>query len=226
MNQYPPVYICVPTTKERRPRLQNLIESIRQSDYPNLNIVIHEGVHPGWVSAMHATLEGIKDDALIMSLGDDNTIEVDTISILVRKFLETFPNLDGYAQPYNQFQGDEITTAGLCRADMVKKYFFKGYVHNFSDNEFTEIIKSMGKHVYVPEAKVHHFHVSADASLQDETYASNQRTYQQDSELFHKRKANNFEPKNAEQTDESFDCTAHDELYPYLACHHHHVVGN
>ena len=193
----PMIYVCVPTTEERRPRLQKLIDSVRKSDYPNLTLVIHEGKHPGCVESIHALVEGLGDNTMCMWLSDDNTIEPDTISRLWEAHQKTFEGAWGYAQSYNEIQGATLITAGLCQAGMVKRYFYKGYIHNYSDNEFTEVVDSLCMHVYVPEAIVHHEHVSAmRPDLQDETYESNQMSKEQDRQLWLKRKANNYLPKN------------------------------
>ncbi len=190
----PMVYVTIPTTKERRPRLQKAIDSIRNSDYPNITLVVHEGVHPGSVESVHAMLEGI--DGLSFGLSDDNWIEPDCITKLVDAYLKAFPDGYGFAQTYNEIQGSRLVTAGMCHSSWAKKYIYKGYVHNWSDNEFTEIVDSLNKHIYVPNAIVHHDHFSLGKADFDKTYESNQVAWEKDHALYLQRKANNFEPKN------------------------------
>jgi cellulose synthase/poly-beta-1,6-N-acetylglucosamine synthase-like glycosyltransferase len=190
----PMIYICVPTTKERRPKLEKLIESVRQSDYPNLTLVIHEGIHPGCNESLHSFMWGIK--GLMFLLSDDNEVYPDTISILYDAYLKNFPQDDGCVSPYNEFQGGDLITAAFCRAETWCKYTFKGYIHNYSDNEFTEVLKSMDKHVYVPEARLIHNHWTNGKAEFDETYKSNNTTSERDRQLFIQRKANKYEPKN------------------------------
>src|ERR1035437_1774101 len=96
MNQ-PTVYVVVPTTKERRPRLQKMIESVRASDYPNVTLVIHEGVHPGYVSAVH---EAVKDlNGLCFFINDDMVIASNCIPLLVWAFQKHFPDQLGVVSP-------------------------------------------------------------------------------------------------------------------------------
>ncbi len=192
---YPMIYICVPTTQERRPRLAKLVDSVRKSDYPNTTLVIHEGNHPGCVESVHALLEGV--NGLVWMLSDDNEVYTDTLSKLYEAYAKAFPNNDGLVQPHDPIQAGQLPVAPLCHSNIYKKYFYKGYTHNFSDNELKDILVEQGKYLYVPEAKIEHWHVSRDASLQDATYKSNQDTYEKDRELYITRKKNNFEPKNA-----------------------------
>ena len=79
----------------------------------------------------------------------------------------------------------------MCEADYVRENLFSGYSHNFSDTEFTERSKILGKLKYVPEAKLIHKHWTTGAP-KDETYTKNTLTLEKDRALFNERKANNF----------------------------------
>jgi len=192
-----PVYICIPTTEERRERLAKCLDSIhKNAGYPHV-IVTYENFQEGFIGPIHRILEGIKDDTVVWCIGDDTVLtEESTLLRLVDAYHNAFPSNDGVANPDDGIQKGQIITMPLCSAFTMKKYTFKGYFLNYADNEFTEIMTAKGKYLYVPEVQVEHQHWIAGKAKKDNTYEHAASKFPQDAELFKFRKANGFEPKN------------------------------
>ncbi len=179
------IYVTVPTTKERRPRLQKMIDSVRDSDYSNITLVVHEGTSPGYVQAMYRFIGGI--EGLIFLMADDIVLAPDCISKLVEAFQKRFPDGWGCVYPFNPFQGERNIPMGLMPAKMFRQYWSQEYNHNFVDLEFTDLMKELNLCLYVPEAILEHNHPLKDKSLQDETYAKSQALFKKDLKTYNRR---------------------------------------
>ncbi len=70
------ITILIPTTPERRERLQNTIESIREHTTQPYKLTIYENNYEGYVKAIHTLLDGI--DGLVWCLNDDVILKNDT----------------------------------------------------------------------------------------------------------------------------------------------------
>lgn len=197
MNNYTqePVYVCIPTTAERRERLQKCIESIHQNaGYPHI-IVTYENLKEGFVKPIHRILEGIT--GLVWCIGDDTILtEPDTLKRLVDVFNSAFPNRDGVVNPNDGIQNGQIITMPLCTSETMKKYTYKGYFLNYADNEMTEILRAENKYAYCPSVNVEHQHWVNGKAKKDQTYEHAGTMWSHDEELYKSRKANNFQPRN------------------------------
>lgn len=182
------VYVCIPTTAERRKTLDTAIASIRENKFPHA-ILIYENQDGGCAIATHNMLKGI--NGLVFILNDDMTIGNNCIEILYKKYKEVFPNNDGLIQPYDNFNKGKVAVSAFCHSDIIKKYLHKGYKHKYSDTELTEVMKIKGKYLYLPEADMFHHH-EMDKSKYDNTYKIMEDTSIIDKELYLKRKQNNF----------------------------------
>ncbi len=187
------IYILIPTTKDRRPRLKELLASIEEHTQNVQHcVVIYENADGGWVKAIHNALQGI--NGYVVVLGSDTVVEKDWLWNLWNTFITAFPKGDGAAEPFNELHGEKLCQHPLAHTDTIRKYLHEGYIHNFSDNEFTERLRSEGKLIFVPSAKIQHNHVNNGKAPMDETYkiVLNTDNYEHDSKLFSKRKATNF----------------------------------
>lgn len=180
------IYIIIPTTKERRERLNKCIESIRLNNFP-VTICIYEGEDGGYVRAVLNTLQGI--NGLCFILGDDAILDKDCIKTLYEKY-ESLDNKEEWLlQPYEQIQKGNLATMPFCHSDIIKRYLFSGYKHNYSDTELTDRMLAMGRYLPVLEAKINHEHFTCGAEI-DETYKKNNATMEEDRLLYLKRKNN------------------------------------
>lgn len=192
------IYCLIPSTKERRPRLEKCVEAIHvKMKYPTA-IVTYENedgcTDVGWVRAVHKTLEGI--NGVVFILGDDAIVEPECIEKLYEAY-QALPDKEQWLlQPYEQFHKGELATFPFCHSDILKKYIYKGYKHLYSDTELTLMMKSFGRYLIVPEARVDHQHFLTGTVPMDETYKATQSLGNEDAKLFQERVRNNFEPRN------------------------------
>lgn len=148
----------------------------------------------GWVAAVHKLLEGI--NGIVFILGDDAIVEPECIERLYEVYMSIPDREEWLLQPYEQFHKGELATFPFCHSDILKKYIYKGYKHLWSDTELTNIMRAKGRYGKVIDAKVTHVHYLENKDLFDETYAASLNNNGPDHELYNKRKANGFEPKN------------------------------
>lgn len=195
------IYVCIPTTKERRPRLEKCLEAIRASvGAPPFTVCLYENEDGGWVAALQNLVAGLRDDALIFNIGDDVIIQPDCIALLAEEF--AWKEANGVnpdtllLQPYEHIHQGNIATNPFCRAGLIKRWLSRAYVHNFADNELTELARAEGTYVYVPKAISEHIHFELDHSLYDETYDRTQRYFIKDQATFQQRKAAGYNPRN------------------------------
>ncbi len=185
------IFILIPTTKERRPRLKELIDSIHENtqgiDY---SIVTFEN-HIGWVRAHRSMLNRINGYCVL--LADDLIVKENWLQNLWNSFVDAFPAGDGIAEPFNEIHGPNLSQHPLGRSDTILKYLHKGYIHNYSDNEFTDRARADGKLIYVPTAIIEHKHWTNGKAQRDETYLSQLKSLEHDKELYESRKRNNFQ---------------------------------
>lgn len=183
------IYICIPTTPERRHRTEQLVKSIQENsqDVPH-TICIYENNDGGWVPAVYNMLESI--NGLVWLLGSDTIVEKDALKTLYNAYTATFPLQDGICEPFNELQGDTLCQHPFGHTETIKKYLDKRFVHWYSDNLFTIRAKKDGKLLYVPEAKIQHNHFVNGKAEVDETYKTifNKDTVEKDRLLFEQLK--------------------------------------
>ena len=187
------IYCLIPTTKERRPRLEKCIEGIRRNTKYPITICTYENQGGGWVKNLHEMLEGI--NGLCFCVGDDAVLAPDCIEKLYEAWLE-LPNKEEWLlEPEEQFSHGEIAQFPFCHSDILKKYVYKGYCQNYSDTELTQVMKNKRRYAYVEDAIVDHQHYIGGA-VYDETYKISREGAVDDKVLYEKRLSNNFQPTN------------------------------
>lgn len=190
MTNYFPIYIVIPTTKERRPQTDRLIESIRENTKIPHVICVYENADGGWVPAVHKALDSI--DGFVVLLGSDVVVHEGWLDALWDGFCDAFPKKDGCAQPFDEINNGALCQHPLGHSSVIKHYLHKGYIHNFSDNEMTERLIRDRKYLYVPESKIEHLHWVNGKAQQDETYKVIMSSYERDREVYLERKRNGY----------------------------------
>ena len=189
------VTILIPTTPERRERLQKTIASIQEHTTQPYRLMTYENNYEGYVAAIHVLLQGL--DTLVWCLNDDVILKNDALKILTERFLSLYPAMNGLCQPADGIQVDNVATLPFCHSKVMEKLTFKGYHHNFADAEFTAVMRELKLFTYVPEALVEHEHWINKKAEKDMTYGYSANKFDQDQKLFDIRLANKFQPKNA-----------------------------
>ncbi len=176
-------YVLIPTTKERRPRLEKCINAIREStcQYPFSIITYENDTDGGWAQALLKMIEGI--NGVVFLLSDDMIVERDCIQTLYKKYIERFPKFDGMAQPYENFGHGQHGDCPMIHTDTLRPFLEIGYQH-YADAEISDRLHKQGKYLVVSEAKVFHEHPSQYPELMDETYRKAHSKQQEDMNLF------------------------------------------
>jgi hypothetical protein len=188
------LHILIPTHPSRQERLKVCLQSIKEHVTVPHEVIVYENERGGFVPAIHDMLE--KVDGIIWAIGDDTVVVDNSVDILFKQFLETYPEHDGVVQPDDGIQHGAIITMPLCHSKTLQKYTFKGYNHWYADNEFTEIMQSMNLYTYLPDCVVDHIHWANKKVAQDESYNVSLRKNEHDHKLYLERKANNYQPRN------------------------------
>ncbi len=181
------IYILIPTTKERRHRLEKCINSIRESVCPySFTICTYENENDGgWARACKKMVEGIDD--LIFIVNDDMIVEQNCIRILYEKYIETFPENDGIMNPFDTLSLGENCDIPFCHSSVIKPFLDIGYWH-YAGQEISRVMKQRAKYAIADEAIVVHEHADFIPGLMDETYRKAHLHINEDMHLLNSRK--------------------------------------
>lgn len=184
------IVIIIPTTKERRARLDNCLSFIREnSDYPYM-VLVFENLMGGVVPAMREAAKTLNPDQLVCVLGDDCEPRKNWLKILVETFKNNFSDGDGLVQPDDGTgRKGGIASYPVCTARYLLDWAYSGYTHNFCDEEMALTAKAMKKYAYVPESVVdHRHHSNTEGIAHDATYQLEDRSANKDRLLFCNRR--------------------------------------
>jgi hypothetical protein len=184
------IYVVIATTKQRRERLQECIEAIRNSIIPH-SILIYENNDGGCCLATSKALEGLEDHALVFLLNDDMIVSPSCLETLYKEWLKD-PNPKNIFQPYEDIQQGRLAVSPFTTVGTLKYFLSRGYKHSFWDTEMTIMAMAYQRYKFVPEAILEHKHMIKNPDLQDETYKISQDKLAFDTELFNKRKEKQF----------------------------------
>lgn len=195
------INILIPTTKDRRERLAKCIEAIRASVCTEpITVSTYENADGGFIAAIHKMLEPLKDEAIVFCIGDDVIVDKNCLQELFNAFSSrkhmSKAGQSFVIQPFDEFHDGKISVNPFTEAWVMKRYQYKGYIHNYADVEFTELIKERKMYVYFPQAKVEHVHYLNKKAAFDKTYKGEAGFNDHDKNLFHKRAAAGFKPLN------------------------------
>jgi len=174
--------IIIPTTPERRERLNMCLDSIRNSSVES-RIVIYENNKGGYINAVLKAIEDI--NGIVFVINDDMILDKYCIENLLKEYN------DNLVYPDDEINNGTLATTYMCSADYVRKYLNPVYHHNYCDTELTDIARIQGKLKYVPSAKLEHRHWTTGAP-KDSVYERNSKYLNEDRDLYFTRKANNF----------------------------------
>ena len=180
------IHILIPTTKERRNRLEKCINSIREkAGFPHI-ISTYENYREGFVLPCYKLLKDLNPETIVWCIGDDTVlIEEDTLARLVAEYEKNYPENDGVVQPNDGIQSGRIITMPLCSAKtMLEKGIHLDFFLSYCDDVFTLIMRKEGKYTYCSEIHVDHQHWSVDKAPLDETYEFAKTKLKEDEQAF------------------------------------------
>jgi hypothetical protein len=166
--------------------------------YPNIKIIF--GKSNSKIEAVNRDLNEYEDEwDIIVLLSDDMVPVLFGFDERIRKaFKDNFPDLDGVTWFNDGFQGERINT--LCI--LGKKYYnrFKYIYHPeykslYSDNEFTEVARRLGKQKYFNTVIIEHKHFSIrnNGERYDDLYKKNDSLMGRDGQVYRERLRKNFD---------------------------------
>lgn len=119
---------------------------------------------------------------LIMFLGDDTIPQENFLKIAIDKMAE-FEGGWGLVGLNDQMRdGNILATHWLAHKKLLdycenREFFYTGYIHQYCDNELTEIAKDLGRYSWAKESKLIHNHPIRDREYFDDDY---ERVYSED----------------------------------------------
>ena len=163
-----------------------------------VNLTYFYGDHKNKIEACNADIDLKKDwDILILVSDDMVPVVKDFDKIIVESMLKHFPDLDGALHFNDGHEGDKrnITYSILGRKlyEKIGHVYHPDYLSFFCDNEFTDVVKGMGKYHYDSRVIVEHQHWSCKgAPPKDSLYKRNSKMGRPDRETYLRRKAAGF----------------------------------
>ena len=126
-------------------------------------------------------------DGLVMQVPNDVIILPSTIQELYNTYWKEFPNDDGLVGWADGFMEIQHMCFFFAQAKLMRKLINPIYFHNFSDREWTEIMKARGKYYPITKSMCIHDHYSRDKKLLDKTYQINEDTSADDGKIYWER---------------------------------------
>jgi hypothetical protein len=188
------VYVCIPTTRERKKRLDDCISAIRSNaGYSNYSIVVYENIGEGYQVAVRKMVSGL-GDSLVMVINDDMIVENNFLINSYSAYVEKFPNMDGLGSLNDNNMYVNVAIVPFAPASILYNYIYSGYTHYGGDPELAQIFISKNRFLPIHDAIINHIHPFYDKSnkrpdIVDETYKSTkEKFWDKDNNLFLERR--------------------------------------
>ena len=159
------------------------------------NLVYKYGSHNTKIEAVNADMNIIKDwDVLVLVSDDMIPIVQDFDRVITKEMQKHFRNLDGALHFDDGFLGRDQTITLTIMGRQLYEYF--GYIYHpayksfYCDNEFTHVVRWLGKVVYIPKVIIKH--EWKGGSKGDALYKWNSRHWKHDKETYKQRKRLGF----------------------------------
>lgn len=155
------------------------------------NLIFKYGKHKSKIDAINADMEGEDFDILFLVSDDMIPVIRNFDIIIVEKMEKYFPDLDGALHFNDGFiGGDKCITLSIMGR---KLYDYFGYIYHpdyrsfYCDQEFTEVVRQLGKVKYFSQVIVKHKWTGGSKSL-DSLYIYNSKLNGADRITYHRRK--------------------------------------
>lgn len=163
--------------------------------FPNTRVAIGPSI--GKIGAVNRDIEQADPWDIVVLLSDDMMPKIKGFDMIIRKDMNKhFPDKDGVLWYNDGHQGERLNT--LCI--LGKKYYDRfgwiyhpGYKSLFSDNDFMEVSKRLGRVKYNPLCIIEHQHWAWGYGKMDDLYSRNETFFKEDEDFFNKRMSENFE---------------------------------
>lgn len=163
--------------------------------HKNTKVVV--GPSKGKINAVNRDMEQAEPWDIVVLVSDDMMPKLTGFDMIIRKDMSVhFPEGDGVLWYNDGHQQDKLNT--LCILD--KKYYdrfgyiyYGGYKSLYSDNEFMEVSKRLGRVKYNSLCIIEHQHWAWGYGEMDDLYTRNEQYIGDDGDTFQKRAAIGFE---------------------------------
>lgn len=145
------------------------------------------------IQACNCSVHSTEFDIMVL-VSDDMEPEVKGFDdVIYRDMMASFPGLDG-ALHYNDggISGDQVITLSIIGVNLYKYFgyvYHPDYVSLFCDQEFTDVVRALGKVSYNPRVIVRHKWIG---NTPDELSRHNESFWDRDQDVYTKRKAAGF----------------------------------
>lgn len=154
---------------------------------------VHFGPHKTKIEAINADMEDQDFDILVVVSDDMVPIVPNFDAVIVQDMLQYFPDLDG-ALHYNDngHCGSKLislTVMGKKLYDRFGYIYWSEYVSLWCDNEFTDIVRQLGKVKWIDRCIIQHMFMKHG---RDSLYKRNETFYDADQVVYDTRKRLDF----------------------------------
>lgn len=155
------------------------------------------GTSKSKIHACNRDVERADNWNIILLISDDMEVQIENWDQIIRNdFNRLYPQGDGVLWYHDGSKQKVITTLSCMDKkyyDRFKYIYYPGYKSFFSDNEFTDIAKSLNKIIFIDNVIIKHQHPQWGGTVKhDELYKKNNDPWDHDQALYNQRRALNF----------------------------------
>jgi len=156
----------------------------------------HFGNSASKIEACNANIDMSKPWDIIVLVSDDMIPVVEDFDkIIVAKMMEYFPDTDGALHFHDGLFGkDNTITLSILGRKLYERFgylYHPDYKSFYCDNEFTDVVRKMNKHQYIPQTIIKHAWSGGQQS-EDALYRRNSKLGCGDEKTYERRKALGF----------------------------------
>ena len=190
-------YRVIATLDEDDASMNNASIIERMQSYKNLEWVF--GPSSTKIGACNRDVEKLEGSDIVLLQSDDMVWRREFGPTIVEAFKQFYPDTDGVVHIPDQVAKEKLITYNIMGKKYLDRFgylYYPGYVSVYSDNEFTQVAKNLGRYTYLSgtEDMLIHAHPVWKLSSWDELYrkTENKEVHKKDKELFEGRSKNGF----------------------------------
>jgi hypothetical protein len=134
-------------------------------------------------------------DIILLASDDMIPIQLGYDELIRNKMKEFYSDTDGVLWFNDGFQGNKLNTLCILGKKYYQRFnyiYYPNYKSTWSDNEFMDVANILNKQKYFNDIIIKHEHPDWGYGNRDEIHKLNSNNVNWDSQLYHKRKINNF----------------------------------
>lgn len=167
---------------------------LKLNSFKNLKYIF--GQSDNKIHAVNRDMEDDNWDIVLLASDDMIPIQLGYDEVIRNKMKEFYPDTDGVLWFNDGFQGNKLNTLCILGKKYYQRFnyiYYPKYKSTWSDNEFMDVANILKKQKYFNDVIIKHEHPDWGYGNRDEIHSQNFNNVNWDSQLYHKRKKNNFE---------------------------------